>query len=105
VSVGDLDTRASLEQAARTPDGGGGFVVAWTELAEIWIGVTPAGGEDSFGPDRLESRAHYRVTARRRRDVSAGMRLVTSAHTLLIHDVLDDGPRAQFITLLCEDAP
>ena len=104
-NMGSLDTRASLQQAVRTGDGGGGFAVSWSEIADIWIALEAAGGADDFGPDRLESRARYRITARRRDDVSAGMRLVTSAHTLLVQAVLDEGPRAQFITLLCEDAP
>jgi head-tail adaptor len=103
--IGALDTHASLQQAVRTADGAGGFTEGWSELAVIWIAVEAASGLDSFGPDRLESRARYRVTARRRSDIAAGLRLVTPSHTLLVQAVLDDGPRVQLVTLLCEDAP
>lgn len=105
MTIGALDTRVSLQQAVRIPDGGGGFAVSWAEVAAVWIAVEVASGADAFGPDRPESRARYRVTLRRRNDVAAGMRLVGSAHTLAIQAVLDDGPRPQFMTLLCEDAP
>lgn len=103
--IGALDTRASLQQAVRTADGAGGFTESWSALADIWIAVDAANGADSFGPDRLESRVRYRVTARRRGDLAAGQRLVTSSHTLLIQAMLDDGAREPFVTLLCEDAP
>ncbi len=102
--IGALNQRAGLLAPARMADGGGGALLSWTELAVIWIGIAVAGGGDAYGPPRLESRARYRVRARRRADVEAGMRLQTSAHLLSIQAVLDDGPGAQFMTLLCEDA-
>jgi head-tail adaptor len=105
VSIGTLNVRASLQRAVQTPDGGGGFFESWAQIAELWIGLAPSNGADSFGPDRLESRVHYRVTARRGGDLAAGLRLVTSAHTLSIQAVLDEGPRAEFVTLFCEDVP
>ena len=103
--IGDLDTRASLEQVTRDPDGGGGYAQSWSAVARLWIGVAPAGGEDAITADRPQAAVRYRVTLRRRGDIAPGMRLVTSARTLLIHDVLDAGPRAATMVLLCGDAP
>jgi SPP1 family predicted phage head-tail adaptor len=102
--LGTLDQRAKLLAPVRTPDGGGGASVSWTELAEIWIALEAASGGEDFGASRLESRARYRATLRRRGDVVAGMRLQTSAHLLAVLAILDDGPREPFMTLLCEDA-
>jgi SPP1 family predicted phage head-tail adaptor len=103
--IGAFDTRAMLQQAVTTPDGGGGFSQSWSVVATVWIALEAQSGTDAVGPDVLDSRVRYRVTLRRRGDVAAGMRLVTSAHTLTIHDVLDDGTRSQTMILLCEDAP
>ena len=105
MSIGSLDTRASLQALARTPDGGGGFDESWSEIASVWVQVDATGGSDAVGAERNEARTKYRVTMRRRADVAAGQRIVTSAHTLIVHTVLDDGARARAMTLLCEDAP
>lgn len=102
--IGTLDQRARLLARTTSPDGGGGASLSWTELAEIWIAVETASGGEDFGASRLESRTRYRVTARRRDDVTAGTRLQTSTHLLSVLAVLDDGPRAPFMILLCEDA-
>lgn len=100
-----MDTRATLQSAARTPDGGGGFTVTWTAVATVWIAQAAKTGDSDFGPDRSEPRTQYRVTLRRRADVTPGMRLVTAARTLWIDNVLDDGVHSQTMTLSCRDAP
>lgn len=103
--IGRFDTRATLQQAARSADGGGGFSESWTALATFWIALEVTGGGETFAAERLESRNQYRVTLRRRTDIVPGMRLVTPAQSLAIREVLDAGPRSQAMTLLCEDAP
>jgi SPP1 family predicted phage head-tail adaptor len=102
--IGAMDIRAVLQNQVRTGDGGGGFSESWSNLATVWIALEVVGAQDVFGPDRQESRTRYRVRLRRRGDVAAGMRLTTAARILRIYGVLDEGPRAQAMTLLCEDA-
>lgn len=103
--IGELDQRVSLQAASRAGDGGGGASLTWTEFASVWANVTPGTGTDELGPDRNESVTAYRVTLRRRTDVVAGQRVVTEALTLTIRNVLDNGPRAATMTLLCETLP
>jgi SPP1 family predicted phage head-tail adaptor len=100
--IGELDQRVSLQAQSRAGDGGGGASVTWTEFASVWANVASGTGTDEMGPDRLESVTDYRVTLRRRSDVAAGQHVVTSMLTLVIHNILDDGPRAATMVLLCE---
>ena len=100
--LSNLTQRAMIEAQTLVPDGGGGYTTSWTTLATVWAAVEPIGGADVFGPDANESRVRYRITLRRRTDVTAGMRVRVNARTFAIHAVLDDGARAQFITLLTE---
>ncbi len=100
-----LDQRAALQAKTLTPDGGGGFSESWETFAVVWVKVAPASAADSFGPDALESRARHKVTLRRRTDVAAGQRLAVGSRTFKVHGILDEGPRAPFITLLCEELP
>lgn len=103
--IGQWDQRVSLQAAVLAGDGGGGAAQTWTQFASVWAAIAPGTGSETFGPDRTESQTRYRVTLRRRTDVAAGQRVVTSWLTLSIVNVLDDGPRAAAMTLLCEAVP
>ena len=97
-----LAQRATLEARRLTPDGAGGYSATWDAVALIWCAIEPVSGANVFGPDATESRVRYRITIRRRSDVIAGMRVTASGREFYIKSVLDDGPRAQFLTLLTE---
>lgn len=103
--IGKLDLRAALQSNLRTPDAGGGCGESWQTFAVVWARLLPVGANDIFGPDARESRARYRLWLRRRSDLAAGLRVVIGAHTLLVRALLDEGPRADLVTLLCEELP
>jgi SPP1 family predicted phage head-tail adaptor len=87
------------------PDGGGGFTDDWEAFASVWVAIEPIGGSDAFGPDRLEARVRHRLVLRRRNDVAAGQRVQVGTRLFRIHTVLDEGPQAAAMTLLCEELP
>ena len=97
-----LNQRAALAAPVLTPDGGGGYSASWTTFANVWAAIEPTSGDDVFGPDADESRTRYRVTVKRRTDVTAAQRIVAGGRTFAIRAVLDDGPRSQFLMLLTE---
>ena len=103
--IGGLDQRASLQAKVLTPDGGGGYAESWQTFASVWVKVAPVGASDTFGPDALESRVRHRLTLRRRSDIAAGQRVLVGARSFKVHALLDDGPRASTVTLLCEELP
>jgi len=105
IMFSSLDQRAALQAKTLQPDGGGGYAESWQTFATVWVSVAPLGAGDVFGPDALESRARHRVTLRRRDDVAAGQRVGLGARTFKVHAVLDEGPRAPLMTLLCEELP
>jgi SPP1 family predicted phage head-tail adaptor len=97
-----LTQRATLEAHTLVPDGAGGYSASWDAIALVWCAIEPTTGADVFGPDAIESRVRTRMVIRRRTDVSAGMRVTANGRVFRIEAVLDDGPRAQFLTLLTE---
>ena len=103
--IGNLNQRALLLANTLTPDGGGGFSDDWESFAAVWVAVEPIGGTDAFGPDRLEARVRHRLTLRRRSDIAAGQRAQIGARLFRIHTVIDEGPQAALMTLLCEELP
>jgi len=103
--ISNLNQRATLLAPTLTPDGGGGYSESWNPIATIWCSIDPQSGDDVFGPDATEARVRHRVTIRRLASVAAGQRLAIGSRTLRIHDVLDTGPGAPLMTLLCEELP
>jgi len=103
--IGSLNQRALLLANTLTPDGGGGFSDDWETFASVWVAVEPIGGSDAFGPDRLEARVRHKLTLRRRTDMAAGQRAQIGARLFRIHTVIDEGPQAALMTLLCEELP
>ena len=103
--IGELDQRASLQAKVLTPDGGGGYAESWQTFASVWVRVAPIGAGDTFGPDAVESRVRHRLALRRRTDVAAGQRVLVGARSFKVHALLDEGPRASTVTLLCEELP
>jgi SPP1 family predicted phage head-tail adaptor len=103
--IGTLNQRASVLARTMTPDGGGGFSESWNAIAMLWVRVEPLSGGDVFGPDAVESRVRFRITIRRNANVAAGQRIAIGARTFRIHAVLDEGPNAPLMTLLCEELP
>ena len=101
--IGSLNQRAQLLANTLTPDGGGGFTSDWEMFATVWIALAAVGGSDVFGPDALEARVRHKIMLRRRNDVAAGMRASVGARTFRIHTVIDEGPQARLMTLLCEE--
>ena len=103
--IGTLNQRAQLLANTLTPDGGGGFTDDWESFASVWVAVEPISGTDDFAPDRLESRVRHRITLRRRSDVAAGQRVQVGSRLFRIHTLLDEGPPAPKMILLCEELP
>ena len=103
--IGGLDQRASLQAKVLTPDGGGGYAESWQTFATAWVKVSPIGASDTFGPDALEARVRHRLALRRRNDLAAGQRVLVGARSFKVHALLDEGARAETVTLLCEELP
>jgi SPP1 family predicted phage head-tail adaptor len=103
--IGDLDQRATLQTRVLTPDGGGGYDESWEAFGTAWVKVAILGASDTFGPDALESRVRHRIVLRRRTDLAAGQRVLVGARIFKVHALLDEGPPAKTVTLLCEELP
>jgi SPP1 family predicted phage head-tail adaptor len=103
--IGKLNQRAVIAARTQTSDGAGGVDGAWSEIGHIWAGIAPLTGGDTYGPDAMESRARYRLSARRNGLLASGHRLDVEGRLFLIHAILDEGSPAQLVTLLCEELP
>jgi SPP1 family predicted phage head-tail adaptor len=103
--IANLNQRATIEQPVRTSDGAGGASESWSTLAVVWAKLEPVTSTDRFAAAALEAKSRYKLTLRRLASAAAGMRAVIGSRTFAINGVLDAGPGAPLMTLLCEESP
>ncbi len=101
---GNLRTQLSLQDAAETPDGSGGFVTTWSERAIMWAALEPASQRLEAWGQRQVSEAGTRITLRFRNDVRSGQRLVSASKIYRIELVSDwDGTGRYLVCLAREE--
>lgn len=98
-----LRERVTLQAEARTSNGQGGFTTAWSDVATIWAEVIGLSGDESIQAAIERSSIRYRVTIRKRSDVSPRNRLVWGSTKLDVRSVIAD-PRNDkaALVLICE---
>lgn len=52
--AGRLNKRALFQAETSTPDGGGGYVVGWSDVLEVWASLEPERGRERLEAGRLE---------------------------------------------------
>jgi SPP1 family predicted phage head-tail adaptor len=100
--IGALRHRLTLQSPSRADDGGGGAVVTWQTVAELWAAVRPISGDERLRADAVSGRITHEVWIRHRADVVPAMRFTDGARTLEITAVLDPGRRDR-LKCLCEE--
>jgi len=101
-SIGALDQRLTLESPSRAPDGGGGAIVTWQAVSDVWASVHPISGDERLRADQVAGRITHTVVIRRRAGVTPAMRFRTGTRVLEIVAVLDAYPRSR-LRCLCEE--
>jgi SPP1 family predicted phage head-tail adaptor len=102
MNIASLRDRLTLEQPVRTPDGGGGALLAWEPVAELWARVRPISGDERLLHDQLAGRLTHTVWIRHRAGVVPAMRLRQSGRIYEIVAVLDT-PHRTHLKCLCEE--
>lgn len=102
MDAGSLDQRVTLQSLSTTTDAGGGRVETWSAVAVLWAKVTPMSGRERLQADQLESPANYRVTIRRRTDITTKHRFLWQGLPLNIRFDGRNNVRDMYATLDCE---
>lgn len=103
IKIGDLRHRIEIQQSARTSDGAGGAVLAWTALGEVWAAIWPRNASERFELDRTAGRATHDIWIRARGDVRPEMRIRFGARTFDIHGVIDVEDRGAWLKCVVEE--
>ncbi len=103
VVPGTMRQRIRIEEPVRTPDGQGGFVTAWQEVATLWAKMEALRGDERIAAGQLGSQIIYRFRLRWREDITAHMRVVFGVRVFAIHAVLAEEGRRRSLVILAEE--
>lgn len=83
-ALGQMRERIVLQTPDRTPDGAGGWRIAWRTVATVWGAVRRDARDSVFAAGREVTAVRYRVTLRRRADAALDWRLVWGVRTIAV---------------------
>ncbi len=100
--IGRLRERIGFERPLLGADGAGGGSLAWAALDAqpmVWARVEAVTGTEPVAADQRQAEVIYRITLRRRWDLTAACRVTWRGQVLDILAILPDERRA-YMTLL-----
>jgi SPP1 family predicted phage head-tail adaptor len=98
-----LRHRLVLEAPVRAADGGGGAVVTWVALAEVWAAIEPVTAAERVTADGVSGRASHEITVRHRADIAPAMRFRLAGRILEITGILDIDERRRLLKCFCRE--
>jgi len=103
---GSLKQRVTIQEAARTTDGQGGFEEpSWKDFATVWADVKPISSSTRFETAMLWPTASHTVVVRYLTGIRSTMRVVFGQRIFSISGVINEGERNIQQRLICEEQP
>lgn len=103
VLIGSLRHRIVIEAPVRTSDGGGGALVTWTPVAEVWAAITPSTGGESNLAEGVSGRISHEIAIRHRGGIAPAMRMRLGSRTFEIMAALIIDERRRMLRCLCRE--
>lgn len=101
--IGALDKRITLQCQTKTPDGMGGFTVAWVAVCTAWAGVWPVSATEQLRASAPTMVATHRVRIWYRSVLSASWRVLYNGRYFSIVSKVDPSESHEYIDLLCKE--
>ena len=103
ISAGALNRRITIQKQINTPDGEGGYSIAWATFISTFAKVDSNAGSEPYFADQLYPHAQFSITIRYRKGIIPGMRILLGTHTLRIRSIVDPTYEHVYLTLRCEE--
>lgn len=101
--VGALRHRVTLQRRATAPDGAGGGVLTWHDIARVWGRVKPLRGMERHASEQTQSPVSHEITVRYREDLTTAMRILWGGRTFNIRSALNKDERKRYLTIEAEE--
>lgn len=103
--IGKLDQRITLQRQIEAPDGGGGLVRIWGDVANNscpWANVKAKAGREGLDEGRTNATYVVVFTIYTRNDISEKDRIVWNGETYNIRGILRMGDRKLYLQIEAE---
>jgi SPP1 family predicted phage head-tail adaptor len=100
---GELRKRATLQTETQTPDGAGGYALAWADVATVWVEIQPLSGSEVLAAGHLEGHVTHKVTLRYISGMTTDMRLLYGGRVFNVRSVMNVDERNRWTELLVEE--
>lgn len=102
--IGDLNKRIVLQYQTKTPDGMGGFVVAWVDACTIWAGIWPISANETIQAGATTMIATHRIRIRYRTILKPYWRVKFGTRYFTINSIINPSEKNEILDLLCKEA-
>jgi len=105
MKIGDFRKQVAIQAEQSTPDGAGGYALAWTTIATVWADIAPVSGREIYTAGHLEGHITHKVTLRWRADLSitSDMRLLYNSRSFNIQAVINQDETNQYVIVLATE--
>ena len=104
VDPGALRSEMAIEAVALAPDGLGGHVETWSEVATVFALIEPVSASAVFGAGQTLETVTHRITMRWRDGVASGMRLTRAGRIFAIVTVHDPDETGRYLVCRTREA-
>lgn len=101
--TGQLRHKITIQQAAKTSDGFGGWTQTWTNFATVWAAIEPLRGREFFAAAQVQAEQITRIRIRYLAGITPKMRILFDARTFSINTIINVNERNRELHLMCEE--
>ncbi len=103
-----LRHRLTLQEEVKTPDGAGGYIRSWQNVADLWAEISPISTKVIYGSEKLfagqmQASLSHKITIRYRSGLSTAMRLLFENRLFNIRTISNTQENKDIIELLVEE--
>lgn len=105
IDPGRLDKRVTFEADGEAPNGQGGYTAGWAAIATlptVWAEIVGLSGDEALKAGAERNVQLWRVTIRRREDLTTKLRMTRGGKAYDIKSIMPDPKSDDATLLICE---
>jgi SPP1 family predicted phage head-tail adaptor len=101
--IGTFRHTLTLQQESRAADTGGGVVLTWVNLRDVWARVEPISGRETIQAGNVVGVVTHRITTRYDSAIAPSLRFAWGARVLNIRSVKNVDAHNRFMVIMAEE--
>lgn len=98
-----LKHRVTLRREQNTPDGMGGIIEGWTDVATLWAGVEPRRARELVEAEGITNEVTHVVIIRHRSDVGPDDSIRYQSRDFKILSIVNPEESNRYLELVCQE--